>query len=329
MRLCHLTFSGHGIEVSNLKRFTETDKWRDPWFRELSGSAKLLWEYLRDNCDKIGLVQVNFRLVSSDCGQKVAEEHMAELGERVQHFGNGRYFIPEFIHFQYGELSPACYPHKSIIQMVEERALRKEGTKYFHPETTTLPTTLPTTHKTRQDKNVQERNGEDGGVGEGTYSANSRAVLHILNELTGKKFREMESSLGPIHARMREEDVTLEGVTLMINRQCKLWKGTKFEEYLRPSTLFGKEKFNEYYAAREQPINRADSVRSNPRNEGVIVGVTDYATAKPRAQREREEAEAAMVGKVAPDAPHPSPSRDSLQSGLQSLLAIRQDAINR
>lgn len=190
------------------------------------------------------------------------------------------------------------------------------------------------------DSHIEERRGEEkrldkstkeGGsfkVPKETYSPESRSALYILNELTGKKFREMESSLGPINARMREEDVTLEGVTLMINRQCKLWKGTKFEEYLRPSTLFGKEKFNEYYAAREQPINRADSVRSNPRNEGVIVGVTDYATAKPRAQREREEAEAAMVGQVAPDAPHPPPSRDSLQSGLQSLLAIRQDAIN-
>jgi hypothetical protein len=37
----------------------------------------------------------------------------------------------------------------------------------------------------------------------------------------------------------------------MIDRQCALWKpDAKMCEFLRPETLFGKEKFDNYYAAR-------------------------------------------------------------------------------
>ena len=38
-------------------RFTETEKWKDPWFRKLSPNAKCLWEYMRDNCDCAGILE--------------------------------------------------------------------------------------------------------------------------------------------------------------------------------------------------------------------------------------------------------------------------------
>lgn len=89
----------------------------------------------------------------------------------------------------------------------------------------------------------------------GTYSPESRVALHYLNEKSGKHFRECESSLAPINARLKEKGVDIAGVKKMIERQCQQWKGGKLEEYLRPQTLFGKEKFDGYYAAKDQPIN--------------------------------------------------------------------------
>jgi len=86
------------------------------------------------------------------------------------------------------------------------------------------------------------------------YHLHARSALHILNEASGRKFREVDENLSVISARLREKDVTIDGVRLMIERQAKMWKETTMSEYLRPQTLFGKEKFDNYYAAKDQPI---------------------------------------------------------------------------
>lgn len=118
-----------------MKRFTETDKWRDHWFRSLSAQAKLLWGYLTDNCDKIGLFELNLNIASQDCGIKIEQSHMAELSDRVQWVSKTRVFIPKFIRFQYGELKSACPPHRTIIKLVEEHGLVRVGLDYAYPAT--------------------------------------------------------------------------------------------------------------------------------------------------------------------------------------------------
>ena len=86
------------------------------------------------------------------------------------------------------------------------------------------------------------------------YHRDSRTVLFYLKEATGTNFREVDSNLKFISQRLKEPDVTLDGIKLMIDRQCRKWKGTEWEQYLQPSTLFNETKFESYYAAREQPI---------------------------------------------------------------------------
>ena len=107
------------------------------------------------------------------------------------------------------------------------------------------------------------------------YSPEIRVALHWLNEKSGRNFRETESSLAPINARMKEPGVDIAGVKLMIERQCARWKGTAQEEYLRPETLFGKKKFDSYYAAKDLPIqndenHNRNSARRVDRNKGTL-----------------------------------------------------------
>jgi len=45
-----------------MKRFTETDKWRDKWFRELHPASKLLFLYMIDNCNNAGFIEKDFDL---------------------------------------------------------------------------------------------------------------------------------------------------------------------------------------------------------------------------------------------------------------------------
>jgi len=145
------------------------------------------------------------------------------------------------------------------------------------------------------------------------YHHDSRTALHWLNQESGRNFRELNSSLAPISARLEEKGVTLDGVKAMISRQCRKWKGTSLAEYLQPSTLFGKQKFDNYYTAKDQPINENINPIVNPRNVGIVIGPTDYATARPRGQVEREarereakeRAEKELADEMAADANHP------------------------
>lgn len=242
-----------------MKRFTDTDKWSDTWFRKLSGTAKLLWIYLTDHCNSIGLVDLDFELATIDIGFQVEQKHIEELGDRIQSLGNGRLFIPKFINFQYGELSTACTPHRKILKLVADHGLERVGILYRYPTGEFNGT--PSTHKKKKGKEEDQDQDQDqdreGVKGEGDiYHPQSRTVLHYLNEKSGRHFRETDTNLGFISARLSEKGVSLHGVLQMIDRQCVRWLGSEQEEYLRPETLFNKTKFDNYYAAKDAPVNR-------------------------------------------------------------------------
>lgn len=86
---------------------------------------------------------------------------------------------------------------------------------------------------------------------ENCYHPDARSALWYLNELAGKHFREVDSHLKIISARLKESEVTLDGVKQMISTQCARWKkDPAMNQYLRPATLFGKENFDNYYGNR-------------------------------------------------------------------------------
>lgn len=88
------------------------------------------------------------------------------------------------------------------------------------------------------------------------YGPDARAVLHILNEIAGRSFRETDANLKLIKMRLKEPGVEVEGIRKMIKRQLDMWRGTEFERFLRPETLFNATKFSGYYDDREQPVKR-------------------------------------------------------------------------
>lgn len=49
-------------------RFTNTDKWSDAWFSNLKPTEKLLFNYLCDNCDIAGFIEINVKLWASFIG---------------------------------------------------------------------------------------------------------------------------------------------------------------------------------------------------------------------------------------------------------------------
>jgi len=103
-----------------MKRFTETQKWEDPWFRKLTPEMKLLWQWICDKCDNAGIIDADLELASFQIGYQYPSDTLLKFGERLTVLDCGKTFIPSFIPFQCGKLSSDCAAHKPIFQSLEK-----------------------------------------------------------------------------------------------------------------------------------------------------------------------------------------------------------------
>ena len=75
-----------------------------------------------------------------------------------------------------------------------------------------------------------------------------------MNEVSGKKFKAVDSNLQLLRARLREGH-TEEEIRAVIDRKAQEWKGDpRNAQYLRPATVFGAQKFNQYVGELGQPL---------------------------------------------------------------------------
>jgi len=109
------------------KRFTETLKWDDPWFRALSPDAKLLWFWLVDKCDNAGIITPDFALCEFQAGIKHASDCMHQLETRIAEIDVGKFMICRFIEFQHGRLSRDCKAHNPAFQSLEKHGMLEES----------------------------------------------------------------------------------------------------------------------------------------------------------------------------------------------------------
>lgn len=129
---------------------------------------------------------------------------------------------------------------KALTSALEREKERKKEIKTDSAREALVPVAEPVAESAKKEK---------------TYHPHARTALFYLNEKSGRAYRETGPNLSIITARLKEPDVTIDGVQAMIDRMCAMWKGNpRMEEYLRPETLFGKQKFDGYYAGRNLPI---------------------------------------------------------------------------
>lgn len=107
-----------------MKRFTETQKWEDPWFRRLSPEMKLLWQWLLDRCDNAGIIDPDLELASFQIGYQYPLDTLSGFGERIEMLPCGKWFIPKFIAFQYGMLSKDCKAHRPIFLSLQKHEVK-------------------------------------------------------------------------------------------------------------------------------------------------------------------------------------------------------------
>lgn len=96
-------------------------------------------------------------------------------------------------------------------------------------------------------------------------------IIVYLNEKTSSRYRSTESTKKLIHARM-EEGFTKEDFFTVIDNKVKTWKGTEWEKFLRPETLFCASKFQGYL--NEKPVEKKHAGSK----EGYSVDMSKYET---------------------------------------------------
>lgn len=117
------------------KRFTDTNKWRKPFIRGLQGAYKLFWFYILDDCDHAGIWIVDMEVANIRTGQNIGEEDALKIfGDKIIVFDNReRWFIPDFIDFQYGALSENNRAHNSVIKCLLKYKLLNENKVLISP----------------------------------------------------------------------------------------------------------------------------------------------------------------------------------------------------
>ncbi len=111
---------------SRVKRFTETEKWRDVWFQDLTDKQKLAWLYLCDTCDASGVFEPNFRLADFSMGITLDwPAFLVVCKDRVTVLPDGKWHLTRFVAFQYGELSEACAPHRNVLKLLNKHGLKE------------------------------------------------------------------------------------------------------------------------------------------------------------------------------------------------------------
>ena len=162
--LCRAPRLPRGLFGGFLKRFTDTEKWSDPWVRKLPLRLKLFWFYLCDKCDAAGVWKLDFEAASFHIGEQVQEqEAKSALGHRIEVLPGDRWLVKKFIPFQYGTLSDKCRPHMNVITLCHAYGISLKDGVYTLPDR--VSDTLQEQDKTGQE---EDKTGSEGGLG-GTY----------------------------------------------------------------------------------------------------------------------------------------------------------------
>jgi hypothetical protein len=109
------------------KRFIDTTLFRKEFIRGLEAPYKLLWVYIINECDHAGLWDVEMDVAQARLGlPELSEKYAIQFfGDKI-HVVNGgsKWFIPDFIDFQYGNLNPQNRVHQSVIQILEKYKIK-------------------------------------------------------------------------------------------------------------------------------------------------------------------------------------------------------------
>lgn len=118
------------------KRFTDSEKWRDPWFKRLKGKYQLFWLFCLDTCDHAGIWKDQIDDFTYLTSMEISWSEIAEhFKDRIYKVKEDTYFIPKFVIFQY----PNFNPDKNNAHLGVNRSLKYSGVLFDPSQKEGLP----------------------------------------------------------------------------------------------------------------------------------------------------------------------------------------------
>jgi hypothetical protein len=109
------------------KRFTDTDKWKDPWFKKLPGKCKLFWLFVLDTCDHAGIWKDQIDDFTYLTGFDFSKQDLDYFSDRMFTLSSDAYIVPKFIKFQYPNFNPdKNNAHKGVIKSLNYYGLETD-----------------------------------------------------------------------------------------------------------------------------------------------------------------------------------------------------------
>lgn len=173
------------------KRFIDTEIFKKKSIRNLKASHKLFWIYILNDCNHAGIWEVDMEVAQLRLDVKISEKEILHVFKEkiVILNGGSKWFIPDFITFQYGELKENNKAHKNIISLLKKENLLSDD---LNPKP--LPRGIqgaseaPKEMEMEMDKEKEmEKDQEKGGMGGKLLEKFKDSYDEFIKKKTGVK----------------------------------------------------------------------------------------------------------------------------------------------
>lgn len=179
-------------------------------------------------------------------------------------------------------------------EMVSIKKSRQNGTtlKVLHyadyqsfSESNVQRTTQRNTQRTTHKQELKELKNKDSEL-------DFKEFFDYLNKVTGRSFKNIQSNQKLVAARLNAGYTKMD-LKMVIDYKTFEWKGTDYEKYLQPSTLFKASKFDEYLNQAKLAISKqrikttSDGQRAGKTAEEIEVERKKHAEEITRRAEER------------------------------------------
>ena len=236
------------------------------YFLEMPATSQLLYFHLSIRADDDGFVASPKRILRM-VGSSEDDFKMLIAKQFVIPFDSGVCVIK---HWRIHNLIRADRYQSTIYTEEKSMLIESENKSYELVHQNVIPDVIPDVIPTVNP--VKVRLGKVSSVEDNnTYSEVYTEIIAYLNEKCSSRYRATDSTKKLIRARL-EEGFTKDDCFTVIDNKVKTWKGTEWEKYLRPSTLFNASKFQGYL--NEKPVGKKHAGSK----EGYSVDITKYDT---------------------------------------------------